>query len=224
MQRFFFRNLLFLIFVNLLIKPLWIFGIDRSVQNAVGSESYGVYFIITNLSLLTQILLDLGISHYNNRLIAQKEHLLTSQLSHILSIKIFLTIFYLLVTLLAAVALNYHGHVLYLLFLVGLNQAFASLITYVRSNISALHHFKVDSMLSVMDKALMIMVCGMLLILPAFRSQFIIDWFIYAQLGAYALTLLTALIYVLRITGRISMTFSFQFSRNCCVTPFHSPC
>lgn len=72
MQRFFFRNLLFLIFVNLLIKPLWIFGIDRSVQNAVGSESYGVYFIITNLSLLTQILLDLGISHYNNRLIAQK--------------------------------------------------------------------------------------------------------------------------------------------------------
>lgn len=68
-------------------------------------------------------------------------------------------------------------------------------------------------MLSVMDKALMIMVCGMLLILPAFRSQFIIDWFIYAQLGAYALTLLTALIYVLRITGRISMTFSFQFSR-----------
>lgn len=213
MQRFFFRNLLFLIFVNLLIKPLWIFGIDRSVQNAVGSESYGVYFIITNLSLLTQILLDLGISHYNNRLIAQKEHLLTSQLSHILSIKIFLTIFYLLVTLLAAVALKYHGHVLYLLFLVGLNQAFASLITYVRSNISALHHFKVDSMLSVMDKALMIMVCGMLLILPAFRSQFIIDWFIYAQLGAYALTLLTALIYVLRITGRISMTFSFQFSR-----------
>lgn len=212
MQRFFFRNLLFLVFVNLLIKPLWIFGIDRSVQNAVGSHAYGIYFIITNLSLLTQILLDLGISHYNNRLIAQKEHLLTMQLSNILSIKIILSVAYVCITLAAALALHYEGHMLNLLLLVCLNQVLASLITYVRSNISALHHFKTDSMLSVLDKTLMIVVCGMLLIVPAFRSRFIIDWFIYAQLGAYILTLLVAIFYVLRITGRIALTFSFQFT------------
>jgi O-antigen/teichoic acid export membrane protein len=214
MQRFFFRNLLFLISVNLLIKPLWIFGIDRSVQNVVGSESYGIYFIITNLSLLTQILLDLGISHYNNRLIAQQEHLLSRQLSQVLTVKLILSGLYLLITLGAALLLRYEGHVLFLLMLVCVNQMLASLITYVRSNISALHRFVADSMLSVMDKSLMILACGFLLTVPVFRSNFIIDWFIYAQLGAYAITLAAALIYVLRITGKISLGFSLSFSRD----------
>ena len=214
MQKVFFKNLAFLITVNLLIKPLWIFGIDRTVQNVVGAESYGLYFVLTNLSFLTQIILDLGISSYNNKLIAQEEHLLTRQLSHIFSIKLILSGIYLLITAFVATVLNYKGHQLYLLLLICGNQILASLIVYIRSNISALHHFVIDSMLSVMDKALMILICGALLIIPTFHSEFIIDWFVYAQLAAYVLTLITALIYVLSITGRIPLNFSLSFSKD----------
>lgn len=214
MQKVFFRNLAFLVSVNLIIKPLWIFGIDRTVQNVVGAENYGLYFVLTSLSFLTQIILDLGISNYNNRLIAQEEHLLTRQLSHIFSIKLILSGIYLLITAFAAIVLNYKGHQLYLLLLICGNQILASLIVYVRSNISALHHFVIDSMLSVMDKALMILIVGVLLIIPAFHSKFIIDWFVYAQLVAYVLTLITALIYVLNITGRIPLNFSFSFTKD----------
>jgi len=213
MHRFFFRNLIFLVSVNLLIKPLWIFGIDRTVQNVVGAQSYGIYFVLMNLSMLTQIILDLGISNYNNRLIAQQEHLLIKQLSNVFSIKLILSVIYLLITLFAGVVLHYSGHTLYLLFLICLNQALASLIIYVRSNISALHHFKVDSLMSILDKALMIIICGILLFAPSFRSRFIIEWFVYAQLVSYILTLLAALIYVLNITGRIQVNFSLSFSK-----------
>ncbi|HYV92272.1 MAG TPA: oligosaccharide flippase family protein [Chitinophagales bacterium] len=212
MQKVFFRNLAFLLSLNLIIKPLWIFGIDRTVQNVVGAENYGLYFVLTNLSFLTQIILDLGISNYNNRLIAQQEDLLAKQLSHIFSIKLILSGVYLLVTLFAAVVLKYSGHQLYLLLLICFNQVLASLIAYLRSNISALHHFKVDSMLSVMDKALMLIVCGALLNIHSLRSKFIIDWFVYAQLGAYIITLVTAFVYVLSISGKISLSFSFSFS------------
>lgn len=214
MQKVFFRNLAFLLSLNLIIKPLWIFGIDRTVQNVVGAENYGLYFALTNLSFITQILLDLGISNYNNRLIAQQEDLLKKQLSHIFSIKLMLSVVYLLITVFAAVVLKYSGHQLYLLLLICFNQVLASLIVYVRSNVSALHHFKVDSMLSIMDKALMLLVCGVLLTIPSLHSKFIIDWFVYAQLAAYVVTLFTALAYVLSISGKISINFSFSFSKD----------
>src|ERR1043165_847842 len=82
MQKVFFRNLAFLIALNVLIKPLWILGIDRTVQNVVGSSVYGIYFVLFNLSMLTQILLDAGISNYNNRYLAQNESELTAHLSN----------------------------------------------------------------------------------------------------------------------------------------------
>jgi O-antigen/teichoic acid export membrane protein len=213
MQGFFFRNLLFLVSVNLIIKPLWIFGIDRSVQNLVGAEEYGVYFVLLNFSMLTQILLDFGISHYNNRLIAQHEHLLNKQLSFIFGIKLMLAGVYLLVTMAAAWLLNYSQPYLYLLLLLCFNQLLASMIAYVRSNISALHHFKVDSLFSAMDKTLMVIVCGFLLFIPAWRSQFSIHWFVYAQLFSYAATLMASSLYLLNISGKISLSFSLVYSK-----------
>lgn len=212
MHKIFFRNLVFLIGINLIIKPLWIFGIDRTVQNTVGAESYGLYFVLMNLSFLTQIFLDFGISNYNNRVIARQEHLLTIHLSNIFSIKLILSGIYLLITGIIALALDYSGYQLYLLLLICGNQILASLIVYVRSNISALHHFKVDSIFSVMDKALMLLICGVLLIVPSLQAQFIIEWFVYAQLFSYLVTFIIALIYVLSISGRISPDFSRSFS------------
>ena len=64
MQRKFLTNLLILLFMNLLIKPFWILGIDRSVQNAVGAEQYGFYFAIFNFTFLFNIMLDLGITNF----------------------------------------------------------------------------------------------------------------------------------------------------------------
>jgi len=49
MQRKFITNLGLLILLNLLIKPFWVFGIDRTVQNIVGAEDFGFYFTIFNL-------------------------------------------------------------------------------------------------------------------------------------------------------------------------------
>ena len=71
MQKKFFSNLIWLIFFNLLIKPYAIFGIDAEVQNRVGTETYGMYFTLLNFTLLFNILLDVGITNYNTRYVAQ---------------------------------------------------------------------------------------------------------------------------------------------------------
>ena len=212
MQKIFFRNLIFLIALNVLIKPLWILGIDRTVQNVVGSAAYGIYFVLFSFSMLTQILLDAGISNYNNRHLAQNENELTDHLSNIFSIKIILAFVYMVVTLVSGLLIHYNAFELYLLGVIGLNQALASLIVYSRSNISAMHHFRADSLISVLDKALMILICGTLLVVPAFRAQFKIEYLAYSQTIAYLITLALALGYLLRISGRFRFHFSIQFA------------
>ena len=76
MQKKFLTNLGLLLFLNLLVKPFWVLGIDRSVQNVVGAEEYGFYFSILNFSFLFNMFLDLGITNFNNRNIAQNAQLL----------------------------------------------------------------------------------------------------------------------------------------------------
>ena len=63
MKKTFFQNLLFLIFINLLVKPFYVLGVDRPVQNLVGHESYGLYFALFNFSFLFNIVLDIGITN-----------------------------------------------------------------------------------------------------------------------------------------------------------------
>ncbi len=48
-------NVAFLIFVNLLVKPFWVFGIDRTVQNNVGEAAYRAYFAVFNFTYIFQI-------------------------------------------------------------------------------------------------------------------------------------------------------------------------
>ena len=50
LQRRLFSGMLWLLLLNLLVKPFWLLGVEVGVQNAVGSEAYGFYFAIFNLS------------------------------------------------------------------------------------------------------------------------------------------------------------------------------
>ena len=62
-QKDFIFNVILLIFLNLLIKPFWILGIDVGVQNRVGAENYGLYFAVFNFTFLFNMLLDMGITN-----------------------------------------------------------------------------------------------------------------------------------------------------------------
>lgn len=198
MQKKFLTNLGILLFLNLLVKPFWVLGIDRSVQNAVGAEEFGFYFAILNFSFLFNILLDLGVTNFNNRNIAQHAHLLNKHFSSILILKVLLGIGYVLFTFVVGWIIGYSSKQFALLGWVVLNQFLLSFILYLRSNISGLLLFKTDSFLSVLDRLLMIIFCAVLLWGNVTAQPFQIEWFVYAQTTAYALTFITALIVVIK--------------------------
>lgn len=209
MRRFFVKNLLFIIAVNLLVKPVWVFMIDRTVQNTVGHEQYGTYQALLNICIVFQILLDFGLTNYNTNLISQNRDRLRALFPAMLTTRLLLILAYTAIVFIAGLLLGYHTWELGLLSGVLTIQALSSLVLYLRSNISAMQYFKTDGVLSVTDRLLMILICGFLLYNPATSAGFKIEWFIWTQIFCYGLTAVAAMFIIFRKTG-IAPSLSFE--------------
>jgi O-antigen/teichoic acid export membrane protein len=206
MRRKFTFNLIFLLAMNLLVKPLWIFGIDRGVQNSLGPEVYGTYFAVLNFSFLFSVILDFGIYNFNNRAVSRNPGRIPSYLPNLFSIKMVLSVLYFAITALVAISSGLDKTQLQLLAWLALNQFLLSMILYLRSNISGLHLFKADTVLSVSDRLLTIAFCAVLMYWPGLREDFDIFRFIYAQTFALSLTAVLAFAIILSNT---KATFTF---------------
>ena len=212
MKKRFITNLALLIFLNLLIKPFWFFGIEVGVQNQVGEEIYGFYFSLFNFAFILNMLLDVGINNFNNRAIAREPGVLKENLSAILPLKLFLAVIYAAVILVAGKLIGYSPEQFKLLWVLVLNQFLASFILYFRTNISGLQYYRTDSLLSVMDRSLMILFTGLLLWGNISSEPFRIEWFVYAQTASYSLTLLTSAAIVRYRSGSFFKKFSISAS------------
>lgn len=197
-QRDFVFNLCLLIFLNLLVKPFWMLGVDVGVQNSVGAESYGLYFSLFNFAMLFNMVLDMGTTNFNNRNIARNTQLLDKHLSSLIILRVLLGVAYFIVIFTVALLIGYRGLQLKLLFWIGFNQFLSAFLLYVRSNISALLMFKTDSVISVTDRLLMILFCGLLLWGNVTDQPFRIEWFVWSQTAAYLITIAISLAIVLR--------------------------
>lgn len=196
MSKGFFGNLSLLIVLNVLIKPFWLFGIDRTVQNTVGAEAYGLYFALFNLTLLFNIILELGINNFNSRAIAQNPGNIQQYLPNLLSVKSLVSFIYAFVLLGLGIYLGYEGDELKLLALCTINLIAISFVLYLRSNISGLQFFRVDSFFSVADKSLMIILVGVLLWIVPLKNGFTLDAFVMAQIVANVAVAIAAFIFV----------------------------
>ena len=212
MQKKFITNLLFLLVLNFLIKPFYILGIDAEIINRVGAETYGIYFSLFNFSFLFNIFLDLGINNFNTKNIAQNEHLLSKYFSKLFSLKLLLVVGYVLFTVLAGFVWGYSNYALKLLLILTFNQGIVAMIMYLRSNLSGVQMFVKDSVISVLDRFLMIVFCSALLWGNLTNKPFEIEWFIYAQTVSYGITLLLAWFWVWQKSAFIKIKFNKLFS------------
>ncbi|MBK6411145.1 MAG: hypothetical protein IPF78_15925 [Flavobacteriales bacterium] len=162
MQRKFLTNLALVLALNLLVKPFYIFGIDAEVQVRAGTAAYGGYAALLSLSFLLNILLDLGITNWNTRNIAQHTHLMRKHVSGIVAARSLLAVLYSVGIFAAAWLLGYRGGQLQLLAILVLNQVLVSTILYLRSNIAGSQRYAQDSLLSVLDRVLLIGICAWL--------------------------------------------------------------
>ena len=214
MRKLFATNLIFLLLLNVVVKPLWIFAIDRNVQIVLGAQEYGFYFALFNFSLLFNFLLDLGITNFNNREISYNPQLISQQFANVLVIKLVLALVYFMVTLGIGVSLGFGKRHIVLLAVLTLNQFLASLLLFIRSNLNGLHLFKADSVLSVMDKAIVIVLVSLLL-WGNLNIQLTVEVFALSQTLAYVVAIFIA---IWLLQGKYSIAIYREFDRITIVT------
>ncbi|PWL33019.1 MAG: hypothetical protein DCO96_01325 [Fluviicola sp. XM-24bin1] len=217
MQKKFISNLALMVLLNLLVKPVAIFGIDAQVQRVVGDANYGIYFALLNFSFLFNILLDFGINNFTTKNVAQHPQMASKYLGKVLGFRFMLFLLYALVSYAIAFALQWSTYHLFLLSFLVLNQFIITLIAYARSYFGGALMFKTDAIISVLDRFLLIIFCGILLLLPSTNQNFRIEWFIWIQTGCYLLTLLVAVILLFTKFGipklKVQPAFSFSIVR-----------
>jgi len=179
----------------------------------VGASEFGFYFSLLNFSLLLNIILDFGITNFNNKNISQNSSILSKHVSSIVALKILLAVVYAVLSLSAALIIGYDLRQLGILGMLIFNQVLLSLILYLRSNISGLQMFKTDSLISVLDRFLMIILCGILIWGNVSGVSLKIEWFVLAQTVSYVITALIALILVISKTSFFKLNFDFRFFR-----------
>lgn len=150
----FFKGLSWLLALNLLIKPVWIFAVDRQVQNLVGAEAYGRYFALFNFTYVLLFIADAGLSNLLQQRLAANQHLNLRQLFFLKAVLLVLYAFtcYSLAWLWKVP----HWEMLSLLIA---TQGLGSLYVFLRSLLTANQLFKTDAFFSVLDKTLLFLFC-----------------------------------------------------------------
>ncbi|MFC2117343.1 oligosaccharide flippase family protein, partial [Bacteroidota bacterium] len=212
LRKKFVTNLGLMIFLNLLIKPLWIFGIDRHVHNLVGDDEFGFYQTLLNFSMLTIVTLDFGLTNFNNRNISQNHELIKKHFSNLVGLKFLLAIVYAIVIFSIALIMDYTDpRQIKLLGFLAFNQFLISFTLYLRSNISGLQLYKTNSFLSVLDRGLMLIICSIILFFGLPGVNFSIELYVFAQTSAYVITAIITFFIVFSKSGSFKINFNKVF-------------
>ncbi len=214
MKKTFVFNLVLIVLLNLLVKPFYILGIEAEIQNRVGAGVYGSYFALINFSFILNILLDLGTTNWNTRKIAQDNTLLTANFPLLFSLRVILAVAYMIISLIIGWIMGYSSAQFVILSILAFNQILSSGILFMRSNLTGLHLFRQDSLISVLDR--LILTCHMALLLwCSWFSQgpFKIEWLVWGQTLSYGLTFIIATLLVLRKAKLGNLTPNWKFNR-----------
>ena len=182
----FFRNAVFQVGLNLLVKGVYLFGVERVVQNTLPEGDYGLYFSLLGLGMLLQVVADFGLQLYNSKELAGDRNRLAEYFPYFVGLKLILGSAFFLLLILVGYWIGYTNSELSLLILAGAVQFFNSVALYLRSNLSGLGRYTLDGWFSVLDKVLMIVIIGGVLWLAP--DQLTIFRFAAAQLFAWGVT------------------------------------
>ncbi|MCS6905111.1 MAG: polysaccharide biosynthesis C-terminal domain-containing protein [Bacteroidia bacterium] len=187
----FYRQLLKIVLLNLLAKPLWL-AVENWLQDKIGHASYGKFAALFSLSFLFTVLLEGGLAQTLARCPVQES---TSSLTKdIFSLRILLGSCAMCLCLCAGYLLGYAPAEMELLFLLCIFHFGQSLVSILRALLQALHQFGKDAYASVGDKILFILGLPILL-------------FCGINIYSFAIALLISTLLVLFWLGAITYAF-----------------
>ncbi len=193
----FYSSLGLLILLNLLIKPVWIFGIDLQVQNIVGTRAYGNYFSIFNLAVVFSFLTDWGFTIFFSRSASAMPGVYIKRASSYGILKIVFAVIYAAIVFLVAWISGINDWLVVVL--VVMIQVLTSFYLFLRSIITATQKFRIDAWLSILDKSLMILICGTFIYLPFVSGNITLQSFLVIQVLSIAAAVLVSIVILINL-------------------------
>lgn len=209
LHRDFQGNIILVLFLNAIIKPLYLLGIDRGVQNMIPPEEYGVYFTLFNLSFIFQIFADFGLQAWLTKTCAQKAEEAKYQYPYFLSLKGLLSLLYLILTGMVAFSMGFWNKYPLLLTLILCLQLINSLLLFLRATISGLGFYRFDSYLSITDRGISILVMGVFLCTPTLQPKITIILFTCVQLLSLWVSSTVAILFLYKNAFSFRPKFDF---------------
>jgi O-antigen/teichoic acid export membrane protein len=204
MSKEFLLNIVFLIAINFLVKPFYLFFIDAEVQLQVGQVEYGIFFTLFNFAFLFQVINDPGLQNYTSSKMSADDDFVRTELPSILGARLLLSLAFLAVVFLAAGMIGYPARYYPILLLVAINQILSTFFLFCRAAISASKRYRMDSMISALDKVLMIIILGYILYVDPV-DEVSIYHLIYSQTAAFVIAIVVSMVLLGGIIGPLRL-------------------
>lgn len=200
MQKLFLKGLGITLLLNLLVKPATIFMVDIKMQNELGSDQYGTFQTVLNFTFLFSMLLDMGITNFMTRMIAQYPHMIHKYNDRLFTLRTLLIGVYVLWTVGLYLVIQLPLEWWWILGLLIMHQVSIITVNYVRAYTGGLLKFGLDAILSVVERSVYF-VLGVVLIYANFVEPISLQWFIAIFVSSSGISLLTAAIIYFRIVA-----------------------
>jgi O-antigen/teichoic acid export membrane protein len=193
LKREFIYNIFFLLAINLLVKPLYIFGVETSIQNKV--NNFGLYFSMFGFVYLFQVINDPGLQNYNSIYISNNKEEISHYFPRMLGLKLLLLFIQLSLVSTIGLLIGYSfADFNILLGIVGI-FFLSTLFFMLRTSLSAYGLYRMDTWLSSIDRLFLIIVLGALLLNGKLIS---LEYFVVIQLMCYSICVMIAAIILIK--------------------------
>ncbi len=204
MKKEFYVNIIILVAINAIVKPFYLLVVEVNVQNILGGNTWGYYFELLSFVYLFQFINDPGILQYNTVNLAKTDD--KTNVEYILGLKIILAGLFLSCIIISHLVLGDRSFGM--LFLISLNFILASLFILMRSSISATGAYRTDSIISSMDKIILLVLLVVILWGINLKDTFTIWWFISCQVFSSFAALVIAFFIFSKKLGSVKIRIS----------------
>ena len=187
--------------LNILVKPLWLY-VEGLVQNHLGHERFGLFSALFALCFVLTAFADLGLNQFATREISQGKNFLAENFPTLFSLKLLVLGVFPLLLVGIGWGIGYDSETLYLLVWVAAGISFLQLLQLFRAVLQAQQRFNTDSIISVLDKALLIA-----LLLGLLSMSLSLEGYIFARLVVTVLVVLAAYMLVMKKAGWLKPSF-----------------
>lgn len=190
-----------------MIKPVYVLLVETQVQNTVGTDLFGQYFFHLNFVYLFQFLGDFGLQTWNNQYVSKNREGTSSFLASVVTVKIILSFLWVITTMITS--LFFEGLQWSWVLMITFNLLLSSWFLLLRSFLSGLGKYSLDSWLSSLDKLLMIFIVYVMLYYHNKTGSFTVFHFITAQTISLFVAFLIAGLFVLKNLSNIHVHVDF---------------